>query len=216
MRHLVPLVIVLAACSTSHRSGNEDDAGVVGAIDAEIPEFCECVQLVGDHWCGDYWSSDACNPDGTCQPGYTHGEECWCYGGVVGCECTPSGWDCDVDCPSDPSTLDGRECGAEGQTCPSQCELCGSCSTWVCEDNTWRRYEAPPPPECTQFACGPDVVCDAVTSYCEHAASDIGGEPDFYACRPYPSDGCRSCDCLPGDECEGDTSTGITITYYGG
>jgi hypothetical protein len=78
------------------------------------------------------------------------------------------------------------------------------------------RYEAaPPPPPCRSFACGPSLSCDAATSYCSHAVSDIVGEPDSYYCQPYPSD-CRSCDCLSGNACEGTEATGITVTWFGG
>jgi hypothetical protein len=68
---------------------------------------------------------------------------------------------------------------------------------------------------CVPFTCG-SLTCDAVTQYCNHSVSDVGGEPDGYGCNDYPASGCRSCSCLPGNECTGDPASGITVTFYGG
>jgi hypothetical protein len=79
----------------------------------------------------------------------------------------------------------------------------------------WARIEAfPPAGLCTPFECG-SSQCNAVTAYCQHTVSDVGGVPDAYTCVDYPAD-CTSCDCLGGNECAGVVGTGITVTYYGG
>jgi hypothetical protein len=190
-------------------------------------DFATCVQDFG-HVCGDVAVVATCvDGEWSCPSGFTpeSAAECWCYGGVVGCECTPSGWDCPgIDagspdaggCPSDWFAAEGTACSPEGMTCGSCTDPCGFCNLLRCDGGVWSHLEAfPPPPPCTSFECGPDMRCDAVTTYCSHAVSDIGGEPDVYRCEPYP-EGCTSCSCLGGNACSGTSETGITVTWFGG
>jgi hypothetical protein len=65
------------------------------------------------------------------------------------------------------------------------------------------------------FDCGPEVRCDAVTTYCVRSVSDVAGIPDSYTCEEYPAT-CTGCACLGGDECTGTSETGITVTFFGG
>lgn len=119
-------------------------------------------------------------------------------------------------CPADFLAAAGTPCAEEGRFCGRCIDPCGFCNLLECRGGQWGRLEAPPaPPPCVSFECGPERRCDAVTQYCERVNSDVGGEPDSYRCRPYP-DGCTSCDCLPGDGCEGEAASGIMITYFGG
>ena len=119
-------------------------------------------------------------------------------------------------CPPDHSAALGTPCSEEGRFCGRCIDPCGFCNLLQCSGGTWTRLEAhPPPPPCVSFECGPDRRCDAVTQYCQRTTSDVAGVPTSYTCEPYP-DGCASCGCLPGDQCEGDAASGITITYLGG
>lgn len=72
------------------------------------------------------------------------------------------------------------------------------------------------------FTCG-FRACDLATSYCQHAASDIGSEPDQFTCVPLPAcAGEPSCGCLQdqgepcADTCDGDAASGLTTTCLGG
>ncbi len=71
------------------------------------------------------------------------------------------------------------------------------------------------------FACG-FKQCDLATQYCQRAASDVGGEPDGFACMPLPV-GCGStptCGCLANEPCSelcsGDATSGLQLTCPGG
>lgn len=229
MRQLVPalsLMIALVGCAESHGRSTLGD-GAVPVDDAETG--CAgwgptCVQPTA-HVCGDASPPAECVGGAwQCPPGWSANQsECWCYGSAPpGCECTPSGWACPVDagmpdaggCPSDPGA-EGSPCASEGLSCSWCSDPCGFCNILECEGGVWIRLEAPPPPgPCVSFECG-SSFCDATAQYCSHSISDIGGEPDSYGCVPYPA-GCASCECLGGNECTGDASTGITVTWYGG
>jgi hypothetical protein len=73
------------------------------------------------------------------------------------------------------------------------------------------------------FRCG-FRQCQIFSEYCQHAGSDIGGEPDGFACNVLPP--CASqtatCTCLQdanepcADTCAGDGMTGLTVTCLGG
>jgi hypothetical protein len=71
------------------------------------------------------------------------------------------------------------------------------------------------------FNCG-QRQCDLSTQYCQRSGSDIGGEPDGFACIELPGT-CGvtpNCDCLAeepcGTECDGASATGFTVTCFGG
>lgn len=71
------------------------------------------------------------------------------------------------------------------------------------------------------FACG-YRQCSGSNEFCQRAGSDVGGEPDGFACRALPA-GCQgtaSCGCLAGepcgDRCTGDAASGVTLTCLGG
>ncbi len=77
------------------------------------------------------------------------------------------------------------------------------------------------PVEAGFFACG-SRQCNLGTQYCQRANSDIGGEPDSFACIEQPG-GCSvqpDCDCLAnepcGTECSGDAASGFTVICFGG
>lgn len=225
MRQLVPasMLIVVSACSSSHAIAPD------GALPEEDAGACtgmapQCVQVSG-HECGDVLLAASCVEDAwACPRGWTResSAECWCYGGRPGCDCTPTGWACPVDagvaegCPSDFLAAEGTPCAEEGRSCGACTDPCGFCNLLQCSGGTWTRLEAPPPPPpCVSFDCGPELRCDAVTQYCERVNSDIGGEAPSFRCEAYPAS-CASCECLPGNACEGDAETGITVTYFGG
>jgi hypothetical protein len=71
------------------------------------------------------------------------------------------------------------------------------------------------------FTCG-YRQCQTVNDYCQRSASDIGNEPDSYACRGRPQ-ACSTvptCACLAsepcGDMCSGQGETGLTLNCPGG
>ncbi len=76
------------------------------------------------------------------------------------------------------------------------------------------------PLDATQFACGPRA-CQRGAEFCQRAGSDIGGEPDSFACLTLPQT-CSSptCSCLAGESCgtncvdEGNGA--LTVTCFGG
>ena len=79
------------------------------------------------------------------------------------------------------------------------------------------------PLEAGRFACG-FRQCDVAGQYCQRATSDVGGEPDGFACIPIPGS-CPSlatCGCLQAanepcaDICEGQGASGLTVTCPGG
>jgi hypothetical protein len=75
------------------------------------------------------------------------------------------------------------------------------------------------PVEPGQRACG-FRICDISATYCQHATSDVGGEPDGFACNAFPDCAVHDCACLAtescGGACEGDTTNGFTLTCFGG
>lgn len=68
------------------------------------------------------------------------------------------------------------------------------------------------------FACG-YRQCSLMNQLCRRSISDIGDEPDAFTCNGLPS-GCRSCSCLGGQpcgaQCDGDGTSGLTLTCPGG
>ncbi len=219
MRQLVPAsILLLMACSNSHVPGA--DGGDGGGCGDWPPG---CVQET-DHQCGDFsLNADCIAGEWRCPRGWEleSSAECWCYNSLPGCTCTPSGWSCPDagvagGCPSDFVEADGTPCAEEGRTCGACTDPCGFCNLVQCSGGRWTWLEAfPPPGPCVSFDCGPELRCDAVTQYCERANSDVGGEPPAFRCVAYPGE-CRSCECLPGNACEGDAESGITVTYFGG
>jgi hypothetical protein len=77
------------------------------------------------------------------------------------------------------------------------------------------------PVESTYFTCGPVLVCDATQTYCQHSVSDVGGEPDGWACIPFPSCGGQTgCSCVSmepcGELCASDANNHVIVTCPGG
>src|SRR4051794_30985929 len=74
-----------------------------------------------------------------------------------------------------------------------------------------------PAASCTTFPCG-QSDCMIATQYCERQASDVGGVPDVYACKPLPAScaGATSCACVKseacGARCGGTGSLGMVLT----
>lgn len=207
MRQLVPLLFALPllACSNSH--SDLPDGAVADGCTGVAPN---CVQASADHTCGDALLVSTCVDDAwQCPSGWTleTSADCWCSGQ----SCAGDGGVVDAGgaCPSDPAAAENTPCANEGQSCGECTDPCDFCNILRCEGGVWTRLEAHPPPPgtCTAFDCGPDLRCNAVTQYCFH---EIG----TYSCERYPDD-CTSCDCLSGDECTGDSETGITVRIYG-
>jgi hypothetical protein len=77
------------------------------------------------------------------------------------------------------------------------------------------------PVELGFFACG-SRQCNLDTQYCQRTGSDIGGEPDGFACMEQPGTcgALATCACLAnepcGTECSGDDATGLTVICFGG
>jgi hypothetical protein len=226
LRRLVPVVLLVSACGESHTSDRDSDVLDAGADAGE--NECEgtapyCVSgSASTHVCGDGFPRADCSAgDWTCPPGFVFegSIDCWCTGRRPpgDCTCEPSGWSC--GCPTDVSRAEGMSCGEEGRFCSFGCEdPCGFCNSLHCEGGVWGRLESfPPPPPCHSFACGPDLLCDSHSSYCERVVSDVDPVPDTYRCAPYPGE-CQSCDCLaePPSECTGTIEVGITVTHAGG
>ena len=93
------------------------------------------------------------------------------------------------------------------------------CDAYLAGTDLNRYGTCPVPAE--DFACG-WLQCNRETEYCQHSISDIGGEPDGYACMAIPP--CPSqfpnCACLVdepcGTSCTGDFASGLTLTCAGG
>lgn len=92
----------------------------------------------------------------------------------------------------------------DGQAVGSDVSVIGSC-----------------PPDPGFFTCG-SGQCNLDTQYCQRTGSDIGGEPDGFACLEQPGT-CAAqptCDCLAnepcGTQCSGDAVTGFTVICFGG
>lgn len=228
-----------SGCSESHTTGAGDaggtgDAPRIGPTCGGEPPF-RCVSASGTpHVCGDAFASPGCLDGGVwqCPLGLTPEPivDCWCYGPApsASCACISSGWWCEgidagvpAGCPPDPWSAEGSPCAPEGESCGRCLDSCGFCNLLVCTGGIWTHLEAfPPPPPCTSFPCGPELRCAAETEYCVRAVSDVGGEPDAYACQRLP-DGCPSgddCDCVGAgwSSCERGTEGGLTVTYPGG
>lgn len=104
-------------------------------------------------------------------------------------------------------------CGCDGEVYGNQCEANGGGVDVDAEG------------DCTApegyFGCG-YRFCDSTFEYCQVAVSDIGGEPDVYACQ-VPAEACDplSCDCLTNEpcfdfSCEETPDGGIVIICPGG
>jgi hypothetical protein len=210
MRHLVPTLVALVLLAACDAPASSPDAarGLDGSV-APDGALCSgpgpiCVSSAGE----------------CVEPGCLGPDRWQCPIGLtprsrdsVSCAVQLDGGVTDT-CPSDFVAAEGTPCAELGRFCGTCTDPCSFCNLLNCEEGIWVRLEAAPPPgPCVSFACG-DRRCDAVTQYCAHTLDDTGG-PDLYGCVAYPAD-CRSCACLGGDRCEGDESTGITVTSGGG
>jgi hypothetical protein len=137
---------------------------------------------------------------------------------------------------------------AAGQGCPDN-EYCMSTTDATCGQGFCASRPPPPPPACPTMECacngtiqckghstslGFDVgsnqctvacgttTCDALTSYCEHAAGGApqpdGGTNEWYTCKPIPAacDTNRSCACVlangsAGGTCETDANQKVRV-----
>lgn len=223
MRQIVSrlvLILFLGACASSHSEG--EDGGARSDAACEASEVY-CVGVT-DHQCHDAFLPASCiDGEWQCPRGSTPEwmADCWCYGSMPGCTCTPSGWSCPEDggvtdgCPSDFTDVDGMPCADEGLYCGCCTDPCSFCNLLHCTGGRWQSLEAFPQPDpCVSFACGSELRCNAVTQFCVQFAEDGLAERPSFRCEPYP-DECRSCDCLSGDACEGDEESGITVTRRG-
>lgn len=76
------------------------------------------------------------------------------------------------------------------------------------------------PLQANNFACGYRQCADE-RQYCQRSTSDVGGEPDDFACKPLPAcPATPDCACLAGQPCgsmcSGQGATGLTLTCPGG
>jgi hypothetical protein len=109
---------------------------------------------------------------------------------------------------------------------PSQpvCGCNGKIYAYACDANL-AGQDSGPNSACavtsTFFTCGPLLVCDGTQSYCQHSVSDVGGQPDGFACIPFPACGGQTgCSCVSstpcGNFCSADANNNVTVTCPGG
>ena len=121
---------------------------------------------------------------------------------------------------SQAAASEGASCELEGAFCGGPCtDQCSFCNVLRCESGTWQRLEVFPAP-C--FDCGDGLRCVAGEDYCQHAFSDVGGEPDSFECRPLPAAciGDATCACL-GEElafdmCLEPNPGELEVQFFGG
>jgi hypothetical protein len=131
-------------------------------------------------------TSGACNPATPCSATeYCDYPDNLCGTGAEG-TCKPKPTGCDFNyapvCTCD-GTIASNECA--GYTAGNDIDAENDC-----------------PPPTNTFACG-NVFCQVGFEYCQRAVSDVGGEPDTYACKPVP-DSCGKtpiCSCLVNEPC---------------
>ena len=127
-----------------------------------------------------------------------------------------SGSGTDTGSGSGSGTSVGSGSGSGGE-CTGVQPLCGECGIVVGADCTSDGWQCPPAPPCADAGgppppedggngeavpCGPSLLCDPTTSYCQVASGGIappdGGSDTSYSCLPFPAD-CGptpSCACL--------------------
>jgi hypothetical protein len=194
---LAAAVAVFTGCSAA--VGSEGDAGGDAAPDAQA--VCHFT-------------------DGrTCQLGMS----CPAGDGCNHCVCQANGsLTCtELACADAGPPVDAGTCSGPGGPCMTQADCCvGVCR--MASGATSGVCTAMPTPT-TRFSCGPNLLCDSLTQFCERSVSDVGGVPDNYACIAFP-DQCRTahnCGCLAeaGVACAVPCSTsgiGIEVTCPGG
>jgi hypothetical protein len=148
-------------------------------------------------------------------------------GGIAGEPCAATEY-----CDFEPSTCGGGDeqglCLPRPDGCPDLYQpVCG------CDGNVHGNYcdayaagvdldslGGCTPPDPSLFACGP-YFCQLSTQYCQVIVSDIAGEDNSFECVEQPA--CPTqldCGCLAqemcGDICEGDPTSGLTLTCPGG
>lgn len=150
-------------------------------------------------------------------------------GGILGETCA-AGQYCDFPLNSCGATDEQGSCKPRPTSCPDTLvavPTCGCDGTVYSQDCEAYMAGADlnalgscPVPE-GLFACG-YTQCSIATQYCARQVSDIGDEPDSYACLPLPwcSSEHPTCACLAsepcGAQCSGEGVTGLTLTCPGG
>jgi len=148
-------------------------------------------------------------------------------GGFAGTRCVVGEF-----CDFGPNTCGGTDetgtCRPQPTACPDVVDPVCGCDGQIhgneCEANA-SGFDVNATGSCAvdpgEFACG-FRVCSLATSYCQRAASDVGGEPDGFSCIPLPI-GCGStpsCACLTsepcGSLCSGDAANGLELLCPGG
>ena len=200
---------VTATSGSSSATGQGGAGGAGGSPCGQGQGAADCV-------CNGHYESQVC-VEGTWQCPECEPEPC-----VVGGESTcPEGWFCSGagscgegvcaekpvgECPPEYAPV----CGCDGALHGS---ACGANSAGVTVD------EAATCPGAVK--CGP-LACDQAVEYCLHGVSDVGGEPDTWACLPAPAAcaGAPECGCLAEEPCaswcELDDDGGVTLTCPGG
>lgn len=119
-----------------------------------------------------------------------------------------------VDRPTScPDPIAQAFCGCDGTVYADECEanLAGT---------DLNRYGTCPQQTGDSFSCG-WLQCDKLTQYCQHTVPGVPDAGDSFACVAMP--GCPTehptCGCLAGEPCgsmcEGDFTTGLTVTCAG-
>ncbi len=105
-------------------------------------------------------------------------------------------------------------CGCDGRAHSNECDAAASGN----DVNAFGSCELGP----DRFACG-FRACELRSTYCQRVTSDIGGEPDGFACMPLPASCAAAgpdCACLAnepcGSACTGTAAEGLTLRCSGG
>lgn len=223
------VALLIAACggstvidgSTGGSSGASSGQGGAGSP-ASTSSSGGCTSFVT---CCDDVSGDPvdyrCDPSGMpfCPSGSSFAEDGTCGGGsacVDAFDCDEGEW-CDF-----PDNLCGAgqagTCRGVPQGCNDlyrpTCTCDGTIASNPCEGQS-ARFDASAGGTCMPpldtFVCG-DTFCGAGSEYCQRAVSDVGGEPDGFACVLAPGACAAAIDCA----CLADEPCGFSCSDAGG
>ncbi len=220
--------------SSTEGSGGNDGTGGGGGIggypSSSIATGGNCPG--GDLPCCDPTDPHAncclfCGAAGVTTGGGTGGGSATVCGGKIGKPCQSDEY-CDFTsnlcgaedgtgtCKKRPQACDdvySPVCACDGSVHPSECDA-NAAGLDVSQLGTCK------PPQ-GFFACGPKL-CQSGSDYCQHTTSDVGGQPDDFACRPLPPacEAPASCSCLAnqpcGQSCKATSDGGFEVLCPGG